>query len=286
MNYILTTDELLSLTTIAAKQKNALAPAATDGELSNIGLLVEGRLSPAGDAIANALRSPEKHFEICSAALTDTPIVSFCGYGGKFTVFLPEPYKNIVGIFTPDDMYTFLSELLFTGKLPAFTPFTLSLTAPESAVFALSHFIIEQRFQKNNRPLNQEEQSFTATEIFAEENLVNLALKLDKLPGDTRGRVLQSVNNAALLIPAMASLIAKDVFDVIDLSGQARLCHSDSTRKWLMNDVLLDTISVKYILPYEKPELYRLTTAGLLRIREEGDMLVYESVPTLKLAYF
>ncbi len=291
MNYVVTTDELVFLTSLFAQQKSAFSQNAVRNTaatvtaavaLSEIGLVIEGRLTKEGEAIANALQSPEKHFEIASAALIDTPVASFYRYKGTFIVFLPEPYKNLIGIFIPDDIDAFIEELLFGEKLPAFSPYSLSLTAPEAAVFALSHFLIEQRIQEHKRPLKKEEQSFTATDVFAEENLVNLALKLDKLPNDTRESILRSVNNAAILVPALVSLMNKDVLTVTDLSGQARFGYTASTRSWLMNDVLLDTISVKSIIPEKKPELYRLTTSGLLKIREEdGGMIVYESVPTL-----
>ena len=293
MNYIMTEEEFSQLVSFSATVKSVYSPASTlrqpsksesaQNELSGIDLLAGGHLTPTGEAIVVALLTPERVFETFCNAMTEMPVISYCFFGGGWTVLLREPYSHLVNIIHPvaqEEISACTMQNLFPQELPAFENFRLTLTAPEAAVFELSHFVIEQRFIDLGRPLKKEEQSFTASDVFDEKNLLKLSLKLGKLPEAGLAKLAPSIYDAGALVTALLGLAQKGVLSMKETTEGAHFLHTEAARKWLMGDALLDTISVKNVLPPSGTEFYHLMKAGLLRISQQGDTLLYESVPT------
>ena len=297
MNYLMMETELLWMLSVSGLKPAAVSAvrlsdvqaagqSGTPESLSQAGLLTDGLLSQRGQAIAASLLMPECMLEAAGAAGADTPVVSCCRRSGVWTVLLREPYQGIVNVLYPvpqANIREVVTQALFPGGLPAQAAFCLSLTAPEAAVFELSHFVIEQRVQELGRPLQKEEQSFTAADIFSEENLLRLALKLARLPEAAYGQAAASIRDPRKLVRALTALKDKGVFDCESAPGGARFFHTPMARTWLMGDARMDTVTVQNICPAAETELYHRMETGLLRISQRGDAILYESVPAPRL---
>jgi hypothetical protein len=294
MNYIMTNDEYSLLISLSDTRKTAHSSVAISNlnagnfdiagakkSLENIGLISNGRLTAAGSAITSALLAPERLFETVNTAFTETPVVGYCYRDGVWTVLLPENYKKLVSIYSPvsqNEIRGRVMRNLFLTPLPEFKSLQLILNAAEAAVFELSNFIIEQRFNELGRPLKSAEQSFTASDVFSDESLVTLSVKLERLPEDRRAEVVALINDSQKLIAALMSLAEKGVLAMTEMPEGAMFVHTAMARQWLTGDAILDTIAVKNTLPEGSTEYYKLTKSGLLSVSQDKNRIVYKSV--------
>lgn len=302
MYNIMTKQDLLVLLSASDTKKSKTSPIPDSAEtigkeetersnaaLSKLGFLEDGKLSAKGNLISDALLSPEDMVITANSALLDSAPVSYCYKHGFWTVLAPDIRANLITVVSPifqQDVQTFVRQnICYDLPIPPFEAFEITLTNAELLLFELTQLTVIHRFKEKKAPLTKEESWFSAEDFLSENAVFYFLSAADYMTPDQRESLSALLGDESQVKKALAGLTKKGVLEMRGKNQSTSFIHTALSHKWLMADALLDRVSL-YHVTSEKAATYNITKAGILKIKDQKDQVIFKSVLDFDLSMF